>query len=70
MANKRVSVLAESSTGRNLKFKDNHNKNIMSRSKFVEEIEKGNYDDYHIRVINKIKTPASNPDETKKDNLG
>lgn len=67
---KRVSVLRETETGRNEKFRDNVNKIEMTRNQFVREIEKGKYDDYHIRTINNIKTPASNPDKSKNNNLG
>ena len=42
----------------------------MTRSQFVKEIEKGNYENYHIRVINDIKTPVSNPDKSENNNLG
>jgi hypothetical protein len=42
----------------------------MSRTQFVKEIEKGNYSDYHVRKINGVKTPASNPDGKTGNNLG
>lgn len=67
---KRISVLNEDETGRNEKFKDNLNGREMTRSQFVKEIEKGNYENYHIRVINDIKTPVSNPDKSENNNLG
>ncbi len=67
---KRVSVLRETETGRNEKFRDNVNKVEMTRNQFVRAIEKGKYEDYHIRTINNIKTPASNPDKSKNNNLG
>ena len=41
----------------------------MTRNQFVKEIEKGNYPDYHVREINKVKTPVSNPDKSKNTNL-
>ena len=28
------------------------------------------YPDYHVRVINGSKTPASDPDKSRKNNLG
>ena len=34
----------------------------MTRAKFVREIERGNYEDFHIRLVNGLKTPVSNPD--------
>ncbi len=66
---KRVTVTKESSGGRNLNFHDNFNNKDMTRSEFIKEIEKGNYTKYHIRKINNIKTPVSNPDSTTNNNL-
>ncbi|SER07224.1 hypothetical protein SAMN05421690_100766 [Nitrosomonas sp. Nm51] len=42
----------------------------MTRTKFVKEIEHGNYQNYHVRNINGVKTPVSNPDGRDKNNLG
>ena len=42
----------------------------MNRSQFVKSIEKGNYTDYHVRNINGVLTPCSNPDKNKNNNLG
>ena len=42
----------------------------MSRSQFVRQIENGNYDNYHVRNINGVKTPVSNPDNSTNNNLG
>lgn len=67
---KRISVVMESDTGRNEKFKDNYNGKQMTRNQFVKEIEQGNYSNYHVRMINNIKTPVSNPDKSEKNNLG
>lgn len=67
---KRVSVTCENDSGRNVRFRDNVNGKEMTRSQFVKEIERGNYDNYHIRVINDIKTPVSNPDKSENNNLG
>lgn len=69
MARKKVSTIKESKTGRNESFKDNYNGNTMSRSNFVSEIKRGNYDNYHVRKINGIETPVSNPDSSKNNNL-
>lgn len=69
MGKQKVSVLEENSTGRNQQFKDNDTGKIMSASEFVEEIRNGNYPDYHIRNINGIDTPVSNPDSTTDNNL-
>ncbi len=42
----------------------------MTRPQFVRAIEAGNYPNYHIREIDGIKTPASNPDQSERNNLG
>lgn len=42
----------------------------MTRAGFVKRIEKGEYPNYHVRKVNQIKTPASNPDKSKQNNLG
>lgn len=70
MAKKQVEVIKESETGRNEKFIDNSTGKTMTRTQFVKEIQKGNYDDYHVREINGVKTPVSNPDGKKNNNLG
>lgn len=67
---RRISVINETDTGRNENFKDNLYGKEMTRNQFVKEIEKGNYQNYHIRVINDIKTPVSNPDKSTNNNLG
>ena len=67
---KRVTVVKESESGRNQRFHDNYSKKDMTRNQFVNEIKKGNYPNYHIRNINGIDTPASNPDDSSNNNLG
>lgn len=66
----RVTVTAESESGRNEKFHDNLTGRNMNAQQFVRSIELGHYEDYHVRVINDIKTPVSNPDKNSKNNLG
>ena len=66
---KRISVIKESPTGRNEKFKDNYENKLMTRKEFVKNIENGKYENYHVRIINRKKTPVSNPDKTKNNNL-
>lgn len=70
MGRKRVTVTQESESGRNQQFRDNYNGNQMSRAQFVRQIESGNYQNYHVRDVNGVKTPVSNPDRTKNNNLG
>ncbi len=69
MARKRITVTQESDTGRNQRFHDNVTKADMTRAGFVREIERGNYDNYHVRNINGVKTPVSNPDGKTGNNL-
>lgn len=69
MAKKRVSVTKESDSGRNQKFHDNSTGDDMTRSQFVKKIEGGEYQNYHVRNVNGVKTPVSNPDSTKNNNL-
>ena len=69
MAKKRVTVTQENSTGRNQKFHDNKNGNDMTRAQFVKNIEAGDYENYHVRKVNGIKTPVSNPDSSSDNNL-
>jgi hypothetical protein len=69
MPKKRITVTKESQTGRNKQFKDNKTGAEMSRAQLVKKIENGEYTDYHVRKINNIKTPVSNPDDTKNNNL-
>lgn len=70
MSKKSVVVTKETSTGRNINFRDTSKGKDMSRSEFVKQIEKGNYPEYHVRKINNIKTPTSNPDKSSRNNLG
>ena len=66
----RIIVTKESKTGRNLNFQDTSTGITMTRAEFVKNIENGKYSkDYHVRNINGVKTPASNPDKDKNNNL-
>ena len=66
---KTVVVTDESASGRNQEFHDNKSGKDMSRVEFVRQIEQGNFNDYHIRRVNGLKTPVSNPDDKKGNNL-
>ncbi|MFA6397486.1 MAG: hypothetical protein WDK96_01400 [Candidatus Paceibacterota bacterium] len=66
---KTVIVTKESESGRNLNFHDNKSGKDMTRTQFVTEIEKGNFDDYHVRMVHGLKTPISNPDQKESNNL-
>jgi hypothetical protein len=67
---KRVTVTRESDSGRNQRFHDNYTGREMSRDEFVRQIRQGNYDNYHVRKINGVPTPVSNPDNSENNNLG
>lgn len=67
---KRIVVTKESSTGRNLKFKLPGRSEEVSRAQLVKEIRTGKHPDHHVRVINGVSTPVSNPNGSKDDNLG
>jgi len=58
----KVNKTKESKTGRNTHFE-------ITRAQLVKQIENGTIGGYHIRVINGVKTPCSNPDGNKKNNL-
>ena len=67
---KPVIVIDESDTGRNRKFKDTNTGDEMTRAGFVKKINKGDYEGYHVRKVNGLNTPVSNPDCSTSDNLG
>lgn len=69
MGRKRITTTQQNSTGRNTSFHDNYTSNDMTRAQFVKQIESGNYDNYHVRKINGVKTPVSNPDKNVNNNL-
>lgn len=66
----RIKVTSQNKTGRNTNFKDTRTGRYMNRNQFVKSIENGSYKNYHVRTINGIKTPVSNPDRSKNNNLG
>lgn len=69
MAYKRVKVTQESDSGRNQRFHDNNSGADMTRAQFVRKIEQGDYQNYHVRTVNGVKTPVSNPDGSEGNNL-
>lgn len=66
---KSVITTSESESGRNLRFHDKKTGSNMSRQDFVKKIEQDKYPDYHVRKINNLKTPVSNPDGREGNNL-
>lgn len=70
-AQPRVVVTRESPTGRNLEFRDTVTGREMDREEFVDAIRDGTYaDDYQVRQVNGLATPAAKPNDTTADNLG
>lgn len=69
---KKLHVTQESSTGRNQRFYDPVSHRNMSRPELVRNIESGGKysKDYHVREVNGVKTPCSNPDGSTGNNLG
>lgn len=67
---KRIKVTAQDENGRNTDFHDNFKGNDMTREEFVDKIKRGEYPNYHIRNINGVDTPVSNPDPKRNNNLG
>ena len=66
----KVITKKETNTWRNIIFQDLKTWKTMTRNQLVKEIDKWNYPNYHIRIINGKKTPVSNPDWKKWNNLG
>lgn len=66
----RIIVTNETQSGRNTHFRDTRTGQDMTRPQFVRQIEAGNYQNYHVRVIDGVKTPVSNPDSSERNNLG
>lgn len=70
MAGKRIKVTDEDGDGRNRRFEDTVTGAKMTRDQFVRAIERGKYTNYHVRSVNGVKTPVSNPDKSENNNLG
>jgi hypothetical protein len=66
---KSVVVTRENDNGRNTQFHDNKSGKDMSRAEFVREIKQGNFPSYHVRNVNGVPTPVSNPDSKEGNNL-
>lgn len=70
MSKPKFSVTKESNSGRNEKFHHNYTGKDLTRAQLVKEIAYGKHTDMHVRNINGVKTPATNPDGKKNNNLG
>lgn len=70
MAGKRIKVVEASDTGRNERFQDTVTREALTRPELVRRIEHGDYPNYHVREVEGVKTPVSNPDQSEGNNLG
>jgi hypothetical protein len=69
MSNNKITVTSESDTGRNTRFHvPGHGE--IPRQTLVQQIRAGEHEGYHVRVINRVATPVSNPNGNSDDNLG
>lgn len=66
---KRVKTIAQSKTGRNLKFHDNFKNRDMTDKQFIEAIKKGKYPRYSVKKIHGRETAVSKPDKSIDNNL-
>jgi hypothetical protein len=69
MNRKNIRVTNESDSGRNNQFFDPNSNRTMSRTQFADRIESGEYGGYHVRKVNGLRTPVSNPDHSERNNL-
>lgn len=65
---KKIQKLRENNTGRNTHFKVGSQ--TLTRAQLAQQIKNGHHPDYHVRKINGLNTPVSNPDNKKSNNLG
>jgi hypothetical protein len=66
---KDIRVTEENESGRNTNFYDPVAHQSMTRAEFADKIDAGVYTGYHVRVINDVRTPVSNPDHSEGNNL-
>jgi hypothetical protein len=66
---KDIKVTQESDSGRNLRFYDPVAHQSMTVPQFVHKIDDEVYTGYHTRMIHGKRTPVSNPDHSKGNNL-
>lgn len=63
-------VIEKSRSGRNTLFLDTLTGEILHASVVVQRIKNGAYPRCHLRLINGIETPVTNPDGIEWGNLG
>jgi hypothetical protein len=69
MSKSKITVTSESESGRNTRF-DVPGQGEITRQALVRQIRDGQHEGYHVRVINGLATPVSNPNGSDRDNLG
>lgn len=67
---KEIKVVQESKSGLNQKFQIKETGEIVNRGDMNRRIKAGEFPDYHVAKINNHNVPRSNPDKSKKNNLG
>ena len=67
---KQVRVISETTTGRNVEFKDILSGKRMSRIEFVRLIKQGYYPGYEVIMMHGLETPRSKADGLLNNNLG
>ena len=65
----KITVTSESETGRNVRF-NVAGQGVVSRQTLVQQIRGGEHENCHVRIINGLATPVSNPNGNERDNLG
>ncbi|WP_299736286.1 DUF3892 domain-containing protein [uncultured Roseobacter sp.] len=66
----KIEVTKESSTGLNTRFKVRGKSAEVPRTKLVNEVKQGKHPEYHVRSNGRVEYVASNPDGSKRNNLG
>ena len=66
---KPIIVKEKSTTGRNIKFQNKYTGESMTLLQFIGAIKNSQYTGYHLRKVNGVETPVSNPDNKKRNNL-
>jgi hypothetical protein len=69
MAGKKITVTRETQTGLNTHF-NVPGRGEMTRGKLAREVDSGKHPGYHTRRLEGRRIIASNPDCSKKNNLG
>lgn len=67
--NKKLKVTKESATGENLRFKDTKTNRSMSKSEAIKAVKNGTYSGYNVKKRNGKEYIASNPDNSRTNNL-